>query len=40
MSDQIFNADLVVTANAYAIHPDGAEVPPPIPAEPADPEKE
>jgi hypothetical protein len=40
MSEQIFNADLVVTATAYATHPDGAVVPPPLPAESADPEKE
>lgn len=40
MSEQIFTAELVVTATAHAIHPDGAEVPEPVPAESADPDKE
>lgn len=37
---EMFHADLVIEATAYAIHPDGAEVPPPIPAEQAAPEQE
>jgi hypothetical protein len=27
----LFSADLVVTATAYATHPEGADVPPPFP---------